>query len=201
VSFVTNKIEFDGLRAQSSGIFRAQSATLPFSVFREGFDNYRFVDFHDVFTGGFWSLIDGLARDFGDEDSSMLILKPDPVSYYYSHFGRFAALRFHPNETADRYFEELQSDPGHSPADAMLHIASVVLWFGSSQQWGIWGERDWSVAVVGSRKKGFDWPLIDGIEWLNVDEALSELISLNFHDQIVPPTFAEELRRNYSNRV
>ena len=48
-----------------------------------------------------------------------IVLRPDPVHYYFRHFRRFPVLVFGAEDTPGTYWDGLNADPGGSPADSV----------------------------------------------------------------------------------
>lgn len=198
MSFITDLSEFEALQRRASEVFGPQPRGLPHRTFISAFESFKFVDFDETLTRNFWPVLDWLAQQNRDTDLALLMHDPDPVSYYHAHFGRYGALRFKRGDTAEDYFLALHAVPDDSPADALFHVATTVSWFGSSRAWGIWGDRNMGVAVVGTHRRPSSWLSVEGLHWMDVEQALADLVSLNFKNQVVPPAVARELREGYS---
>ena len=142
-------------------------------------------------------MLSACARNAGDADVQVLILEPDPKAYYFENFGRYGALRLDATRSAAEYYEALQAEPEGSPADALLHAATVMTWCGTSKSWAFWGERHLGIGIAATRSSEWCWPSVEGIKWLDIDSALSDVVALGFSKQIVPSTIAAKLRHNY----
>lgn len=198
MSFITDFSKFEVLQERASKVFGAQPRGLPHRTFTSAFGNFKFIDFDETLTRKFWPALDWLVEQNGDVDLTLLMHDPDPVSYYRAHFGRYGALCFERGSTSEDYYRALHAVPDDSPADAIFHVAATVSWFGSSGAWGIWGDRNIGVAVVGTRRPPSVWASVEGLHWMDVDQALADVVSLNFKNQVVPPEVMRELRASYS---
>jgi len=194
---LTDKEEFDGLRNLAQQIFTSKGAVLPAQAFQDRYRSFYLFDFDEIFTSSLWHLVEVLKKTFGDKSVAMLVHDPSPINYYYRHFRKYGALQFERDDTYVDFEHEVRAIPNGSRADALFHIANVLSFNGTSQEWGIWAERAVGVGIVATTTK----INLDGIgpTWFSVDEALNELIALNFKEQRVPEGFSRQFRQNYSS--
>lgn len=54
-----------------------------------------------------------------DSKTNLVVLEPNPETYYYKRFGRFGALEIAADTSWDFYRGELESGPPSSPAHAL----------------------------------------------------------------------------------
>jgi hypothetical protein len=73
----------------------------------------------EIVTDFFASLILKMMRWAGDANAFYVILRPDPILYFYRHFRKYPALEIELHDTAASYLDALNEDPGGSPADAV----------------------------------------------------------------------------------
>lgn len=196
-NFIQTASEFDLARAYASKVFRFGDRRLPNQVFMSELSNFKFLEFDLMLAPRFWEVLVTCARMSGDEHIYVMVSDPAPDTYYFQHFKRYGILRFSPSETASDYCDALGAGPQGSPADALLYVANVVAWFGSSAKWGVWGEREMGVGIAASRDDEFRWPSPTGVRWFDANAALSELIVANFSHRIIPRDFSQSLQTNF----
>jgi len=197
--FIRDLSEYSDLRARFLTMFRADRH-LPDRVFSNGFEDFRFLEFDLMIAEVFWDILSSLAAGFGDTEVIFNANEPDADAYYFTHFHRYGALRFDPTDSALDYYSALRAEPAESPADALLYVTNIASWFGNSENWAFWGERDLGIGVAAVRERGFSWPEAQGIKWFDLESALSDLVAINFRDALVPSEFSVKLRENYANR-
>ena len=200
MSTVYDSEDFQQLKERAAAVFGRHPRGLPHEVFAPYFQHFRFVDFDVTLTRKFWEVLSLFAKRCGDTEIAMLVIDPDPVSYFYEHFRRYGALKLASGSSVDDYYVAVRNAPQGSPADALFDVANVACWFGTTGEWGIWGDRELGVGVVGTKKATLVLPEVDGVHWLTVDEALHGLVALNFPDQRIPQSVSQELRRVYTLR-
>jgi hypothetical protein len=195
--FVMNLDECKKLRTELCEIFQLDQL-LPSLVFEPSFDEFRFIEFDRMLSPAFWSTLKSLATLFGDDLILMALRKPDPIEYYYAHFGRCGILKLRPWETAETYSQCLFDAPNSSPADALQYIISIGCWWGSTQDWGIWGERELGIGILAHRS-GRDLGLLPGTVPVLEDahEALYSFVSNNFRNKSAYEEFRSTLLTNY----
>jgi hypothetical protein len=195
--FVVSLAEYKKLHTELCEIFQPDQS-LPALVFEQGFDEFRFIEFDRMLSPAFWSTLEASATLFGDDLILMGLRKPDPIEYYYAHFGRCGIIKLRPGETADTYSECLFDVPNSSPADALQHITSIGCWWGNTQDWGIWGERDVGIGILAHRSSRDIGLLPSTIPVLeDAHEALHAFVSNNFRNESAYEEFRSIFLTNY----
>lgn len=79
------------------------------------------AEFDDAIICGapFGDLLFRMMTRSGDMTFTYLVLRPDPIHYFFRHFRKFSALVFNTDDCANTYWDGLNTDPGGSPADAV----------------------------------------------------------------------------------
>lgn len=195
-----NKKDFQDLQNLYSTIFLDDNKGLPHQVFKKNFGNFVFEEFDWTMTSRFWDMdIKELARASGDTEIYMSVREPNPVNYYFSHFGYYNALKMSSHSSGKEYFSLLAKEPKTSPADAIRYNSGTIVWMPMSGKWAIWGERSYSICVLGFAKdsktktpQGRGW-------WRSVPEALDELVENCFlNSPKAFKEFSDTLLKNYS---
>lgn len=173
---------------------------MPARVFRNQYDRFRFLEFDRFSNPEFLALLRRLMEASLDPKTNLVVLEPDPETYFYKHFGRFGALEIPVDESWDGYRAEMQNGPQSSPADSLAINSLVLAWFPPSLRWLIWGERSSEIMVLAYRR-GFDGPSEQsigetGIDVLTGEDAL-EVSSSAWSDRSARRQFARELMDNY----
>jgi hypothetical protein len=174
---------------------------LPGMVFRAGYVGFVCIEF-DIFCGEeFWRFLSSLAAASGDAMVYCIPLVPDAVDYFLREFGAMGGACVASHESSENYFTALAQAPVNSPADSILDNSEVLVWFGGSMQWIIWGERNLTVSVLGL-SSGFAPSLVAlgktaGVELFSPERALSQLMAANFPDRMVPDRWAAQFLQNY----
>lgn len=176
------------------------SERMPAQVFRAQYDRFRFLEFDRFPNPEFLALLRRLMEASLDSKANLIVLEPDPETYFYKHFGRFGALEIPAEESWDRYRVEMQSGPPSSPADSLAVNSFLLVWFPPSLRWLIWGERSPEIMVLGY-SRGFDGPSEQslsetGISLLTAEDAL-DISSSAWSDRSARRQFARELIDNY----
>jgi hypothetical protein len=195
--FVMNLAECKKLQTELHEIFQPDQR-LPALVFEQGFDDFRFIEFDRMLSPAFWGTLKTLATVFGDDLILMGLRKPDPVEYYYAHFGRCGIIKLQPGEAAETYSRCLFDAPNNSPADVLQHITSIGCWWGSTQDWGIWGERELGIGILAHRSIRDIGLLPSTVPVLeDAHQALDAFVSNNFRNESAYEEFQSMLLANY----
>lgn len=112
---------------------------LPAQVFRSQYDRFRFLEFARFPNPEFLTLLQRLMESSRDTQTNLIVLEPDPETYFYKSFGTFGALEIGADESWDRYRAQIESGPRSSPADSLAVNSFSLVWFPPSLRWIIWG--------------------------------------------------------------
>ena len=95
----------------------------------------------EVMAAGFFSLPKKLMVLSDEPTFRYIVLKPDPVTYFFVHFGKYSIIEFSREDSQESYTAALNEDPGGSPADALIFNWSEYVILSSSKKWFIHGVR------------------------------------------------------------
>lgn len=196
--FLADEKEFVEIKGWVDRVFNTEQE-LPEQVFKESFHGFKFEEFDWAMDEAFWSTIQNLCLKSEDAHCLIAVLNPDLVRYFYKEFGRFSWAKLPVDLSADEYFSVLAHEPVESPADAILYNSYTVIWVPPSGKWGIWGERDTGVCVLGFRdeKDGLHrLPVLNN--WHPINETVFSWMSMNFHQLQLPGAFVKKMNLNYS---
>lgn len=169
----------------------------PDQVFKVPFQRIVVLDFDYVMSKSFWNEIEIFMELIGDSSIIMAVLDPNPVDYYYKEFSHYNWCILEKETRADEYWSVLEQGPEESPADAILFNSEVIVWQSSSMKWAIWGERSYGICVLGFNKSEFgDY---ESESWLTMNQAVHDLISLNFKEYKVPNEIILKLQNLYGD--
>ena len=192
---VTDPHQFRSIfAALSSAALTAER--MPSQIFRTQYDRFRFLEFDRFPNPEFLALLRRLMEASLDSKTNLIVLEPDPETYFYRHFGRFGALEIPFDESWDRYCAEMQNGPPSSPADSLAVNSFVLAWFPPSLRWLIWGERGSAIMAL-AYSRGFDGPSEQslaqtGIDPLTAEDAL-DISASAWSDRSARRQFAREL--------
>jgi hypothetical protein len=197
VTFISSKKEFEESQKLISNLFRLDQQ-LPEQVFGENLGNFVFSDFDWAMSFDFWETIRELAEASQDAYILTAVLEPNPIDYFYYEFGYYNWVKLPISISADDYWEVLQLGPKDSPADAMLFNSFIVVWVSPSMKWAVWGDRTYGICIFASEKGSniINHSSLLGT-WKTVNEALTDLLPINFKSRQMPIEFSSTLRSNY----
>lgn len=177
------------------------SERMPAQVFRPRYDRFRFLEFDRFPNPEFLTLLRRLMEASLDSKTNLVVLEPDPETYFHKQFGCFGALEIPASSSWDLYRQEMESGPPGSPVvDSLGMNSSVLVWFPPSLRWLIWAERSPDIMVV-AYSRGFDGPSEQSlaetdIRLFTAEDAL-EISSSAWGDRSARRLFARQLMDNY----
>lgn len=195
-NFIKDKKQFEEALQLVTKMFNHEQR-LPNQVCKVPSERTVVLDFDHAMSRDFWSELEELIDLSSDSFVIMGVLDPHPVDYYYKEFSRYNWCMFQKETTADEYWNTLKLSPIDSPADSILFNSEVVVWISSSMKWAIWGERSYGICVLGFNDG--DIGDYNSESWFTMDQAITDLVSLNFRNYTVPEEVISKLLKHFSN--
>jgi len=105
-----------------------------------------------VTTRHFYRFVRELLRftDTATDSFAFVGLRPDPFGYFFSHFSKFPAIVFQPEDDEMNYCTKLQTDPGGSPADALAFNTWAYVVMPQAGGWIAYGDDSKETAAFAS---------------------------------------------------
>src|SRR5260370_914387 len=157
---ISKKADLDTLTAKAEGLVNLRKS-FPDMIFLHGYSCFRFLEFSICFSKTFWTILHLLAVRFGDSTVNVLVQKPGQEEYL-SWGGYYGAMVLSAQSEADDYKRAMVFAGEGNNFPALYFSAINVLWFGESKRWGVYGDRDYNIAVAGLSKHaqeiGLTWP-------------------------------------------
>lgn len=100
-------------------------------------------DSSNIGTEVFRDLIRRIAAFKGTGEFAVIVINPDPFSYFNVHFGKYPGFIVEARHTDDDFFEILMMDPGDSPADAIGFHSEQYAVLPTSGEWFFYADRGW----------------------------------------------------------
>lgn len=107
-------------------------------------------DSSNIGTERFRALIRSIATFNGSGGFAVIVLNPDPFSYFHFHFGRYPGFIVQAHDNDDAFFEILMMDPGGSAADAIGFYSEQYVVLPTLGDWFMYADRgsDWGTGVL-----------------------------------------------------
>jgi len=100
-------------------------------------------DSANIATQVFLHLIRDITGFKGTGKFAVIVLNPDPFSYFHFHFGKYPAFIVDARHSDDDLFDILMKDPGDSPADAIGFYSEQYVVLPISGEWFMYADRAW----------------------------------------------------------
>lgn len=200
--FVTRQNEF-AAAMESLGTVLRLDATFPAAVLNRVPAGFALFSDTLVFTGSFDEILEGLSRVSDGLPMFFASLSPDPVGYFFEHFGKYPLIRFDERVDGDEFRKPLNEDPGGSPADALIVRTERFAIFPRDLDWIIYADRDFELAIVAAFAKETSAQVMGTFPadtLFDVEGALQDLLQPVYRGS-VPAAVKEQLLRNYSSIV
>ncbi len=156
VRIAADSAEFESISATVISLVDP-SVRLPTLPFRAPGGRVAVGEFTRLLGVDFVPVFQALADSHGDTSIAVAVIEPT-VSYFNEGFGFFPAFTVATHELDDGYWDGLRFSPSHDPTGEIGESADVLAIAGSSQEWAIWGQRSWDLALV--------WTVANG-PWLD----------------------------------
>lgn len=151
MSFIENKTEFEKVK---KNLFTKIDKKKNFesNPFLLKFKYFRAFDFDFLFEYSFINSIKKETKLDNQIEYYFYVLKPDPLEYFYKHFGKFNVFKFPAQFNEIEFDNILMKDPGDSPSDAIAINSFEIAFYPSSGNWCILASRDLEIAIIGFSK-------------------------------------------------
>jgi hypothetical protein len=100
-------------------------------------------DSSNIATEVFLDLIRSIAVFHGSGEFAVVVINPDPFSYFHMHFGKYPGFIVEARHTNEDFFDILMMDPGDSPADAIGFYSEQYVVLPPSGEWFCYADRGW----------------------------------------------------------
>lgn len=167
-------------------------------VFRENFQTYLVGEFDWLLSAPFWAWARTFERSQGGDSIVVVPIEPHPAEYFLRNFGRSNAFKFDLTTTDKEYVALLSASDSTPVLGSFAIEARTVAIIPSSREWKVWGERAHNIAILGLRTP-IDVSTASQF-WQPLETALATWLSVEFSNSTAFTEFANDLRKNYSNR-
>lgn len=127
----------------------------------------------------FYTFVTTLSKSVKAQWWATAVLKPNPESYFFEHFDAYPVVLGSSFTSDDDYISALSADPKDSPADAIAYNYDIVFVTDSSNQWGIYCDRELEIGMIVCRQEISSF--LDSIypfpKYENISDALRNLHS------------------------
>ena len=194
-----NPGEFNTHRARMASVFNAQRR-LPELVFSTSITRYYAFEFDLLMSELFWSALRDIAFHYHDSSIIVAVLDPDPIGYYWTEFGYCNAFKIPALSDANAYFNLLNEAPTSSPADAILYNSNIITWSSDNYCWGVWGERDTGIGILGTLD---ELDLLPSLVTYSIPIAVASRLALqNLQlSEVASARFERQLLANYQDNT
>lgn len=202
MEFLTEAGAFSSCRSALDTLI-VRERHLPQQVFKSTLSRFVFLSSDDLFhTAAFFDRIKSFLARIGEQRSFLAVVEPDPVDYFFPHFGKYSVVEMSVADTDEDYLRIMQEDPGGSPADAIGYNSRIVVLFSTSRRWAIYADRDFELAIAafteGQLLQVFT-TVYDSNRLFEVNEAIERLIKPIYSHGVprVFTDFTQQLVNNY----
>jgi len=197
--FLNKQSEYAINRKIVSSVIKRESA-LPDQVFKDCMKQFLFITFDLVLMRQFFMHMKSFMHAIGEKDFMFSVINPAPDAYFYKHFSKYSVIAISIADSEDDYIAALDSDPGNSPADAIMHNSNLILIHSTTSKWAIYAERELGIAVCSfidksTRDVFFNEFEIGSVR--DIDGAI-KLMGLAFKNKTVPVDIERAFRNSYS---
>lgn len=138
--------EFNSL-LESARSFFVQDARLPRDVFSHSPRDLYLIESDLFLQRDLLEVLKGTSLTLGSS-WYLIVVEPDPKTYFFRHFKRFPALEIFGFDSVDEILADLVKDPGGSPADSIAFNSRLLWAFSKEGSWSMYIDREREVALL-----------------------------------------------------
>ncbi|MDL5143496.1 hypothetical protein [Bacillus atrophaeus] len=176
------------------------SEMFPDQVFHEQYKYFWFQEFSALWGDDIWDTLKLLANYYSDNQILTAVLDTPPETYrtfsdYYNWIWTPSSL------TKEEYSELLWTEPnGVRPGEigSIQFTTTTVVWLSPSRKWGIWGNIDQEICILGLTDRQGE--LLGDNKWKILDDGVLELQEQIYQDGIIPNEVKNKIIQNYQMR-
>jgi hypothetical protein len=146
VEQLTQKSEYNSIRKLfNERFFQNEFEKNPFNEKFKLFVGCEFdFIFHELFFEGIKAFLGKL------DDTNLIFYTIDPSpNEYFKHFKKYNILNISINATDAELNEIMMAELDERYASALAIWSNEISWFSQSNEWAIFGSREWEIAIVG----------------------------------------------------
>lgn len=142
---------------------------------------YVWINGDDLYKEIIFDFLQKFSKCVNDQWWAISVVSPSPIEYFYHHFECYPTIYGSDCNDYLDYINAANSNPGNSPADAIIHNCDQLIAVGASEKWAIYVDRDLELGIFSfceSVKNKFynDYPLK---YFSQVDDAAKEFSPLS----------------------
>jgi len=202
MQFISDKEDFLIEKGHINKIFDLNS-DLPKNIFNSRFKYFNGFEFDIIYGEKYFNNLKSFLNQIGDTCFSFYTILPSAENYFLKHFHKYSVARIDNKNNYDDYIDFLETDPGNSPADALVHNGETIAMYSSNDHWAMLGSRDCEIGIVGFTDKKIQSTFIDafgGVYITDVKTRANDLGKmLHFKGTILE--FYDNLSSNYKDRL
>lgn len=154
-SFARDRAEYDRFRSRAAQVVDLGSP-FPGWPFRSTTGQVDLCELNEFSGEDFARALETLARTYGDESVSLVVVRPEPDEYHVPDLGHFPCFSVPTRDLARSYWEAVSYEPQGDPGGSVLYADAFAI-FGGSGEWAVWGQREWEVVAVHAEGTARPW--------------------------------------------
>ncbi|MBE9660561.1 hypothetical protein [Mucilaginibacter myungsuensis] len=152
INFIESAEDLAKAKEELSSIIKLD-VDLIYNPFQKDFTIFKAFEFDRIYGLNFYKgLTDFLIKNRINEFTFYTLL-PNPEDYFHHHFAKYSIVKVNANLSHDDFWDFLDTDPGNSPADALIFNAETVALYSKESSWGIVGSKDLEIGIIGFREE------------------------------------------------
>jgi hypothetical protein len=176
-------------------------ARLPTQVFTDCFSEYLFFSYDRLLFDTFWEFVTQLLNKGGETSVTWMTLDPDPVEYFFRHFGHYGCARLSATDSKQDYLEFLTYSTDGNPAEALIHRPIIAALFPADSKWCVYADGRAEIGAIAFKDNAIkEYVAANPTNgaFVTIVEALEKSIDYGFGDRALSTEAKRELVRNFT---
>lgn len=199
LNFIKSQQDYTDAITEFKQVFRL-GVDIVDNSFAEQFIIYEAFEFDRIYSEEFYRGLQHFLNNRNSKGFTFFTLIPDAEHYFFAHFSKYSITKVASDVPYNEYIEFLHTDPGNSPADALINNAETIAIYSDEPTWGIIGSKDLEIGIVGFKDENTKSQFISYFDNNTFIDIKTRLDELNEMLKLQPDTKAihTQLIRNYS---
>jgi hypothetical protein len=195
-----DKDEIFQQKVDEVGTFVSVKTQLPQQVFQKQFSNFVVIDFDEIYSEFFFQNLQRFLKQENGHKWTFAVLENDPKEFFFKHCKKYPFFEVTADDSYEEYLSIARDELECLPNESLADNAYIFVVYSDSLEWAIYADFNFEIGIAGFLSDEIRDKFISNYgkqRIFTMKEAITELLSVIYRDNIVPEEISNELLINY----
>jgi len=175
---------------------------LPEQVFYKQFTKFAVIDFDEIFSEFFFQNIKKILKEESKYKFTFAVLENDPEEFFFKYCKKYPIFEVTNNDNYEDYLSITRDKLECIPNESLADNAYILTIYPEFLEWVVYGDFNFELGIIGfvNEKVMKNFVSIYGnTRIFTIEEAITDLLSVIYRNNIVPEDIRIHLINNYGN--